>query len=68
MDWKAFFINAGIEAELSREYATKFEENRYGFCDIYRAIFPIMVSQCYIQKCLHQCIFLDYGSRNLLVQ
>ena len=46
MDWKAFFINAGIEVELSREYATKFEENRYGFCDIYRAIFPIMVSQC----------------------
>ena len=48
MDWKEYFTKAGIEEELSKEYAKKFEENRYGFCDKYRAIFPSIHTYKYI--------------------
>lgn len=40
MDWKEFFVKAGLEEELSKEYGKKCDENRYGFCDKYRPIFP----------------------------
>ena len=33
MDWKQFFLNAGLEEDLLQQYAKKFEENRYSFFD-----------------------------------
>ena len=50
MDWKEYFTKAGIEEELSKEYAKSFEENRYGFCDKDRAIFPTFFNFA-IYKC-----------------
>lgn len=39
MDWKQFFLNAGLEEDLSQQYAKKFEENRYGFFDKYLELY-----------------------------
>lgn len=39
MDWKQFFLNAGLEEDLSQQYANKFEENRYGFFDEYLELY-----------------------------
>ena len=39
MDWKQFFLNAGLEEDLSQQYAKKFEENRYSFFDKYLELY-----------------------------
>ena len=39
MDWKQSFLDAGLEEDLSQQYAKKFEENRYGFFDKYLELY-----------------------------